>query len=670
MSKQLSKILTPKMGLCFILLLIFSGTTAALGRVDVALAELVITAVLFVYYLVTVYRQSREAARFLDTLTRSMDEASRESTLNCPFPMVMFRPDSGEVLWSNDHFLKLLGGMDRIFDTQLTELLPGFDTRWLQEGKPFCPDEVRMQGRRYQVYGTLSHPDSGDDTYTIATTYWLDVTDLKNTEDLYHATRPVVAILQLDNYEELYKNQEDYIRASMLRDISQRLSTWAKRSNGFLTQMDRDKYLFFCEEQYLEAMKEEKFALLDAIREVRDPSGMSATLSMGLGVDGDTPADLFKMAHDAVEMAQSRGGDQAVIKNNMNFEFYGGRSVEADRHNKVRSRFMADTLANLIAESSCVVAMGHRNPDMDAVGACVGIAAICRWKHVPCYILKPSVPNPADMLYKRMADVEEYRSTFLDSQAILEKMGPRTLLVVADTSRPEQVIDRSVLNAATRVAVIDHHRKAATYIEGPALSCLEPYASSACEMVSEIISYLMRVSDLLPAEAEALLSGMMLDTKNFTMRTGVGTFEAAAMLRRAGGDTARVRSQLFQTRFNDAVAKYGLIQAARMYGRGVAIATSEQNVGRVIAAQAADELLTIDGVGSSFVLYTDGEQVYISGRSKDNTNCQLILEKMGGGGNANVAGAQVSGRTVAEVTAELTHCLDRYFQDETASPEG
>ncbi len=652
----------PRIGLCFAVMLAFAGVTALLGHREAAVAELVIVAVLALANVASAIRRQREANQYLKELMDSMDQATRDSTLNCPLPMVMFRPDTDEVVWSNDQFLRLTGDRERMFDTKLADLAPNFDSRWLLEGKSECPQEVELGGRRYQVFGDMARPSAGREESLLATTYWLDVTDLADTRDIYKATRPVLALLLLDNYEDAIKSQDENIRSAMLSDISQRMSRWAGETHGVFCRLDRDRYLFLFEEQYLADYKEDKFSLLDSVREVVTPAGIPATLTIGIGVDGDTFEELYRFANLSVEMALSRGGDQAVIKNRFTFEFFGGRSKEAERRTKVKSRVMASAMGELVADASCVMVMGHKAPDFDAVGAAVGVCAIARMKNVPHYIVRDHVPTPADDLYQRVAKMPQYEGVFLDSQEAMLRADSRSLLVVVDTNRPEQVQSRELLDSCNKVAVIDHHRRAATYIEGADLNFHEPYASSASELVTELIGYLMESSDLLPGEAEALMAGLMLDTKNFTMRTGGRTFEAAAMLRRAGGDTGEVR-KLFQTNLSDAVAKYGIIQNAKMYHEDIAIAVSDHSVGRVTAAKAADELLNIAGIGASFVLYPDNEgRVIVSARSIGSTNVQVIVEALGGGGNAGAAGAQIPGKTVDQVLDELHAALDNYFE--------
>ena len=671
--QKLTRKLEPRAGLYFAVLLAFAAATAALGwnrsaeLRTLAAAELVVGAVLALAYAASGVRRRKEAAQYVKQLMDSMDQATRDSTLNCPLPLVMFRPDTDEVVWTNDHFLRLTGDHEGLFDTKMADLAPNFDSRWLLEGKDECPAEVEMNGRRYRVFGDMARPAAGEEA-VLATTYWLDVTELADTRDAYRATKPVLALVLLDNYEETIKSQDENIRSAMLSDISQRFSAWAEEYSGVFCRLDRDRFLFLFEEQYLSVFKAEKFSLLDSVRQVTNPAGIPATISIGVGADGETLAELYRFANLSVEMALSRGGDQAVVKNRFNFEFYGGRSKETERRTKVKSRVMASAMGELVADASCVMVMGHKAPDMDAVGAAVGVCAIARMKGVTHYIVRESVPTPADDLYGRVGKMPQYKDVFLDRQEAILRADSSTLLVVVDTNRPEQVQDEQLLASCNKVAVIDHHRRAATYIEGAALNFHEPFASSACELVAELISNLMEPTDLLAGEAEAMMAGLMLDTKNFTMRTGGRTFEAAALLRRAGGDTAEVR-KLFQTNLNDAVAKYGIIQNAKMYRQDIAIASTQKSVGRVTAAQAADELLNIAGIGTSFVLYPDGERVIVSARSINSTNVQVIVEALGGGGNASAAGAQIPGRTVDEVRRELMAVIDSYFDDSGKKPD-
>ena len=361
-------------------------------------------------------------------------------------------------------------------------------------------------------------------------------------------------------------------------------------------------------------------------------------------------------------MALSRGGDQAVVRDKNTFEFYGGRAKETEKRTKVKSRVMANALSALLSDSSNVFIMGHRMADNDCVGAAAGIFAAARKLGVPAHIIREAGSVPAQVLVERLAALPEYRDGFLSPSEAKALADDRALVVVVDTNRPEQVQAPELLEVCPRVAVIDHHRRAATYIEGAALNYHEPYASSACELVTELLQCIMEPADLLRAEAEALLAGIVLDTKNFTMRTGGRTFEAAAFLRRSGADTAEVK-KLFQNDLEDTIAKYSIIQHAHLYREHIAVAVAEKAVGRVIIAQAADELLNIIGIDASFVLAPDGDRVIISGRSMGEVNVQVILETLGGGGNAAAAGGQVQGKPIQEVAKELAQAIDKYLEE-------
>ena len=661
MTKKITRLLAPRFGLYFLVMVVFAVVTFFLGRRDLAIGELALIVILYAVYLATMLRRKKMAAGYLSELMGSVDDATRDSTMNCPLPVVMFRPDTDEVMWSNDRFLSIAGNKEVVFDTKMEDLAPQFDTRWLMEGKNECPEEVTMGSRRYQVFGHLSRTGKGREEGLLATTYWMDVTELANTRDIHKATRPVLAILLLDNYEDAIASQEDNIQSAMLNEVSQKMKDWMGDVGGLFYRLNRDRYLFLFEDQYLPGYKAEKFAILDSVREVQNPAGIPVTMSIGMGVEGESFAELFRFANLSTEMALSRGGDQAVIKNRFGFEFYGGRVKETEKRTKVKSRVMASALGELVADASNVLVMGHRSADMDAVGAAVGVCAIARKKGVPYYIVREENPTPADDLYLRVSKMPKYANLFIGTQDALLRANTNTLLVVVDTNRPDQVASLEVLDSCNKVAVIDHHRRAAEYIEGAALNFHEPYASSASELVTELIGYIMEPSELLKGEAEALMAGLMLDTKNFTMRTGGRTFEAAAYLRRAGGDTNNVR-KLFQNNLTDTIAKYDIIRTARMYRADIAIAPANHTVGRVTAAQAADELLDIAGITASFVLYPEDERVIISARSgTGDTNVQFILEMLGGGGNANAAGVQIYGKSVEEVTAMLIEALDKYF---------
>jgi len=658
MNRKLAQLFQPSLQLYFICLVVFAALSA-LYSLPLAGAELAVVACLWVYDRESSRRRRREISKYLDSVAGTADIATKDTMVNAPLPMLLFRPESDDVIWTNDRFLQIAGQSEQLYDAKLSALVPGFDARWLMEGKSQCPTEVPCGSRRFLVYGHLVRTGGRTGGF-LAATYWVDVTELCLARDRYQVTRPVAAVILLDNYEDLMKNLAENERSAIMSELDSRLDAWVSDTGGLLRRYQRERYLFLFEEQYLSRFIESKFDILDSIHQIVNPSGINASISIGIGKDGDSFAELLNFANLSIDMAMSRGGDQAVIRNKFTFEFYGGRSKETEKRTKVKSRVMANALSSLVNDSSQVFVMGHKFPDNDSVGAAAGVCALCRKNGVPAHIIREERASPSQELIDRLAQLPEYHDCFLSAQEAMLLADSRSLCVVVDTNRPEQVQALDLLQSCNRVAVIDHHRRAATYIEGAALNYHEPYASSAAELVTELLQYSMEPNQLLRAEAEALLAGIVLDTKNFTMRTGGRTFEAAAFLRRSGADTAEVK-KLFQNDLEGTIAKYAIIQNARMYREGIAVAVSSRPVSRVTAAQAADELLNIIGIDTSFVISPDGERVNVSGRSMGDTNVQVILEQLGGGGNAAAAGGQVAGKTVEEVAVELGRAIDRYL---------
>jgi c-di-AMP phosphodiesterase-like protein len=402
--------------------------------------------------------------------------------------------------------------------------------------------------------------------------------------------------------------------------------------------------------------------VLDAVRECAGAGGVHATLSVGIGKEGKTPLENNRFASLALEMALSRGGDQAVIKSKFNFEFFGGHSAEVEKRTKVKSRVMANALGELIADASSVFVMGHKNADFDAVGAAAGICCIARAKGKQAHIVIDRDKNLSENLIAHLLKSPEYSGVFISAQDAMIAADSRTLLVVVDTSRPEEAESIELLYSCTRIAVIDHHRRAATYIDNATLNFHEPYASSASELVTEVLQYLVEQSAILRTEADALLAGIVLDTKTFAIHTGSRTFDAAAFLRRIGADTIDVK-RLMQSDFKTAMSRYEIVRSAQIYRDGIALSAADTSVTRVIIAQSADELLNIAGVSTSFVAARNDGHIFISGRSIGDVNVQLILEKLGGGGNQSIAGATVKDVDLDAAMRALKTAIDRYFED-------
>ncbi len=598
--------------------------------------------------------------QYIQRFYGGMDSARSSNMLFTPLPMMVFDLATEDILWSSESFLQLTEQREGIFDAHLETVFPNISFHWLLEGKTEAPETVVWNHRTYRVFGGVSHPEGGQSA--LATTYWMDVTDTEEMRRTLELTRPVVAILMVDNYEDLMKATPEGKRSAVRAMLEEKLSQWSAGAEGMMLKYDRDRYLFVFEEKSFSDFAAKRFDVLDAVREVVAGEGVAATLSIGVGRDADSFEALFKNASVALEMALSRGGDQAVVKDKLNFEFYGGRSKATEKRTKVKSRVMANALAELIDEAKQVYVMGHSYADMDALGAAAGVCAIVRKRGKKCRIVIDTENNAAHPMLRRLQALPEYQGAFLSGDDAFLRVQPETLLVVVDTNRPGSVESEPLLDACNRVAVIDHHRRGSSYIDKMALNYHEPYASSASELVTELLQYLIEPGDLLKAESEALLAGIVLDTKNFTNRTGGRTFEAAAYLRRAGADTADVQ-RMFQSDLQSMISRYDIIRRAELYHGDIAIAALDQECDRVIAAKAADEMLTLQGVRASFVLYRKDDGIYISARSLGEINVQVLVETLGGGGNSTTAGGQCSGMTVAEAKTTLLRAIDKYFEE-------
>lgn len=659
MNKRIARLLRTNITI-FSLCLVLFALAAIPFDVRLAIGEGVAAAAFFLLGRRRSKATQQSLRQYIQRFYGGMDSARSSNMLFTPLPMMVFDLATEDILWSSESFLQLTEQREGIFDAHLETVFPDISFHWLLEGKTEAPETVVWNHRTYRVFGGVSHPEGGQSA--LATTYWMDVTDTEEMRRTLELTRPVVAILMVDNYEDLMKATPEGKRSAVRAMLEEKLSQWSAGSEGMMLKYDRDRYLFVFEEKSFSDFAAKRFDVLDAVREVVAGEGVAATLSIGVGRDADSFEALFKNASVALEMALSRGGDQAVVKDKLNFEFYGGRSKATEKRTKVKSRVMANALAELIDEAKQVYVMGHSYADMDALGAAAGVCAIVRKRGKKCRIVIDTENNAAHPMLRRLQALPEYQGAFLSGDDAFLRVQPETLLVVVDTNRPGSVESEPLLDACNRVAVIDHHRRGSSYIDKMALNYHEPYASSASELVTELLQYLIEPGDLLKAESEALLAGIVLDTKNFTNRTGGRTFEAAAYLRRAGADTADVQ-RMFQSDLQSMISRYDIIRRAELYHGDIAIAALDQECDRVIAAKAADEMLTLQGVRASFVLYRKDDGIYISARSLGEINVQVLVETLGGGGNSTTAGGQCSGMTVAEAKATLLRAIDKYFEE-------
>ncbi len=563
---------------------------------------------------------------------------------------------SGEtVLWYNDRFrTRLLGGEDRLA-ARAQKLLPGLD---LQQSRTEEGQQLNLADGVWNVHSSTVPGSSESMTLLL----FNDETELRRVETEYKASRPGYMVFLVDGYDDVFGDMLDSERARLLEGINRVLEDLIGRGTGFLRRVASGRYIAVVEERHLEQFAKRGYDVLDKIRAL-DPS-VNLSLSIGIGRGAKTLREAQDMAVQALDMAQGRGGDQAAEMTPDGFTFYGGVSHGVEKRSKVRSRIVADQLVKLIKEADHVVIMGHRMSDLDAIGAAEGVLRICKICDVPAVIAVQRDATLASSLIDALCKAGQ-EDDFIEPKGALPIISKRTLCIVVDTYQVGLVESREILEKCGKVAVIDHHRKGVGFIENPALVCHEPYSSSASELVTELLQYVGSRDDKPNrVEAEGLLSGIMLDTRDFTLHTGVRTFEAAAALRRYGAETERVR-QLFDVTMVEYNAKADLVEKAQMY-RSCAISVSGEvaSEARVAVAQAANDLLTIQGVDASFVAVQVGSGVNISARSLGAVNVQVIMESLGGGGHQTMAAAQLKHITPEAARARIQTAIDEYRESQ------
>ena len=566
---------------------------------------------------------------------------------------------SGEtVLWYNEQFrVRILGGVD-VLTSRVQKVLPGLD---LQQCRQQSGQLLTFSDGAWSVHSSTVPGDAESMTLLVLN----EETALRRIEAEYKASRPGYLVFLVDGYDDVFGDMLDSERARLLEGINRILEDMIGRGNGFLRRVASGRYIAVVEERQMEQFANRGYDVLDKIRAL-DPS-VNLSLSIGIGRGAKTLREAQDMAVQALDMAQGRGGDQAAEMTPDGFTFYGGVSHGVEKRSKVRSRFVADQLVKLIKEADHVVIMGHRMSDLDAIGSAEGVLRICKICDVPAVIAVRRDATLAGSLIDALCAAGQ-RDDFIDPKDALPIISKHTLCIVVDTYQVGLVESKEILEKCGKVAVIDHHRKGVGYIEKPALVCHEPYSSSASELVTELLQYVGERDDKPNrVEAEGLLSGIMLDTQDFTLHTGVRTFEAAAALRRYGAETERVR-QLFDVTMVEYNAKSALVEAAKMYRNcAISVGSEVPPEARVAVAQAANDLLRIQGVDASFVAVQAGNGMNISARSLGAVNVQVIMESLGGGGHQTMAAAQLRHITPQAARARIETAIDDYYASQKKS---
>ena len=642
-----------------ILLLLIACAALAVPVALLSPKWLIAPAVLVVAALGVLWYQRRRLRTFVAKNLCSTDfENSRiqYSLTGLPIPTMLIA--DGRVLWYNTIFREeVLNGTDAV-TRPIDRLFPELDLAVCS--RPHGQD-LTVGNKRFTAYAGAAKGSRGANIV-----YLVDDTVYKQTLEEYTASRPACLIIVIDSYDELFDDMKDSEQAKELEAINSLLEAYIGKSTGFLRKISNSRYIAVVEERDIHWMLQERFEILDQVRALH-PGGFT-TLSIGVGHGGKTLQECHQMARESIDIALGRGGDQAAVKTVDGFEFYGGISHGVEKRSHVRSRIIANALCDLIKKSDSVIIMGHRMSDLDAIGSAIGVLRICKICGVPAVIAVNSDATLAGPLLKTFIDAGEGHNFILPDQT-LDVITPRTLLVVVDTYQKRLLESQKIYEKCKRVVVIDHHRMAVGHIDNPLLLYHEPYASSASELVCELLQFLPKEDNITALEAQALLAGIMLDTRSFALHVGVRTFEAAAWLRSRGAQTADTKL-LFNTSKEEYEARAHIVESAYIY-KGCAIALSEElDAGmNVVLPMAANDLLTINGVDASFVAVAKNGGVNISARSMGALNVQVILEPLGGGGHLMMAGAQLHDCTLQDAETRIREQIDIYRAAQAAQQD-
>ncbi len=622
---------------------------------------------IFVYTIWSNNKRKTEISEHINELTVSVDKAAQSTIINSPFPLVVLETN-GNIIWKSSNFIKEFANIDT--GTTLTDVIKELKLK-IENGKNTnnisISESMKIGDKNYKViaeYTKLREKEHKNSSEYMATVYFLDETNYVKLLEEYNNSRTCIGIIVLDNYEELMQRVTEEEKLKITSNAEKNIYSWVNKYDGLLVKSERDTYVCIFDQLNLEKIKEDKFEILDEIKEIKTQDNIQLTLSIAISENEKTNSEEYKSAKAVIDIALGRGGDQAIIKQNGKYYFFGGRTQEVEKRTRVKARIVAQALEELMNSASNIIIMGHTNSDIDAMGSGMGVYRIAKTIGKDAYIVNETNGTSLDNFINDLKDIEEYNDVIIDKAEALNKISADSLLVVVDTDKKNYVEAPELLDKTDKIVVIDHHRRGTDYIENAILTFHEVYASSACELVTELVEYAEKTVKLTKFEVEALYAGIMMDTKNFTFKTGVRTFEAAAFLRKCGVDIIKVK-KWFQSdletynKISEIVAKSEIIDDTI----AISIYDKEDSDANITCAKAADELLTISNITASFVIGKMGDKIYISGRSIGDINVQLILEKLGGGGHITVAGAQVEGMTQEEVKQELINRINEYFTE-------
>ncbi len=618
-------------------------------------------------------KRKLEIVNHIQELTTDVNMATRNNLVNSPIPLLLIETD-GTIIWKSKSFIDEFKGIDVVtyLNSMIKEIKINIEKEQ-EEGKDFNKNkyitkQFNIEGKFYKIYCAVSKSKKKDKRkqreYQL-TLYFIDDTKYNELFDQYNNSKTCIGIAMIDNYEELMQRAIPEDRVELVTNVEKVILDWAKETGGLIVKTERDRFLYVFEQQYLSNIEKEKVSVLDKVKSLTENSNIRVTLSIAISNEGNNNFEKYKSALAGMDIVLGRGGDQALIRKEGKYKFYGGNTVEQEKRTKVKARTVAASIADAIGNSSNVMIMGHSNVDIDAIGSGLGMYRLAKTLEKEAYIVSEPKGKSLGKFLEAFYENEEYQEVMISTEEAESRIDKDTLLIVVDTHKASFVEFPELLKQVEKKIVIDHHRKAPEAITDVLVSFHEVYASSAAELVTEIIQYAADDVKLTLLEAESLYGGIMVDTKNFTFKTGVRTFEAAAYLRKFGVDIIKVK-KWFQADLESYNVIAEIIKSVEITNDTIAIAVydnEEDENANLICAKAADELLTISNITASFVIGKMDEKVFISGRSIGDINVQIILEKLGGGGHITLAGAQIEGLTLEEARDELVIRINEYLTE-------
>lgn len=608
--------------------------------------------------------KNEENLKNLENLNKRFDSLTKQAIFDMPFPLVV-TDEKAKILWYNTPFINLFNEKD-VIDSDLENLIGDIDIANILNSQGERTIPVELNKRFFNIYTNVVENKSEKGEGRSVLFYLVDNTAYQNLKDKYTDEFAIVAKVEVDNFDEAISSAPSEIRPLLIAEIDSTISQYFEEYDALVRKSDEDLYLVVMNFKSLRAIKEKKFDILDDLRDLNKGNSIPITLSIGVSSFGLNFKDAYVESDSSLDLALGRGGDQAVVKVEDNYEFFGGKSKAVEKRNKVKARVIGEALKQLIDRSENVYIMGHKNPDMDAIGAAIGCLRATLNRNKEGYIVLEKSNPSIDNLIDRMKEEEpEIYEKVISRETAINRIKHSSLLVLVDNHKPSFTECPELLDKTNQIVVIDHHRRGKEFVDNPVLQYVEPYASSTCELITEMLTYMSSDLNLTHFEADALMSGIVVDTKNFSFQTGVRTFEAASVLKRAGANMIKVKA-LFQDDLDTMVYRAEVIHNTKMIHDNIAVSRfdKESNNSVLVAAQAADALLDINGIDASFVLTINDGKTHISGRSRGEVvSVQLILEKIGGGGHLNMAGAQLDTTDLDEAEKILTEAIDEYLTD-------